>query len=120
MIYYTTPYTFFNNGPDNNILETCNKVYEDIEKLKDDFDIAIISFGAYSNLLAHYININLNKDIVTTGGNISTWFGILNVRTKEFHIKNNVILDNEEYYITEVPEEYKPKDYMKIENGCYW
>ena len=120
MIYYTTPYTFFNNGPDNNILETCRKVYEDIEKIKDDFDVAIISFGAYSNLLGQYININLNKDIFTLGGNITTWFGILNVRTKEFHIKNNIILDNKEYYITEIPEEYKPNDYMKIENGCYW
>jgi uncharacterized OB-fold protein len=49
------------------ILETCTKVYEDIDKIKDDFVVAIISFGAYSNLLAHNININLNKDIVTLG-----------------------------------------------------
>lgn len=120
MIYYTSPYTFFNNGPDNNILETCKKVYEDIEKIKDDFDIAIISFGAYSNLLGQYIDNNLKKDIFISGGNVSIWFGILNNRIKQYNIKNNIIYNNIEYYITEIPEEYKPIDYMKIENGCYW
>ena len=28
--------------------------------------------------------------------------------------------ENEEYYITTIPDEYKPNDYMKIEDGCYW
>jgi len=120
IICYTSPYTFFNNGPDENILETCNKINEDITNIKEKFDIAIISVGAYSNLIALHINKNLNKDSITIGGELPGWFGILNNRAKSNLNKNNIILENKEYYITEIPDEYKPTDYMKIENGCYW
>jgi hypothetical protein len=34
-------------------------------------------------------------------------------------MKNNIDV-NYEFWITEIPEEYKPKDYIKIEYGCYW
>ena len=120
MVYYTSPYTFFNKGPDKNILETCENVFNDIEKIKDDFDLVVISFGAYSNLLAYYIESRLNKDTITLGEQIQTYFGIINGRKKYFMKQNNEELKNKEYYITEIPEEYKPENYMKIEKGCYW
>ena len=28
--------------------------------------------------------------------------------------------DNSQYWILNIPNEYKPKNYMRIENGCYW
>ncbi len=120
MIYYTSPYTFFNNGPDNNILETCNNIFNDIEKLKDDFDVAVICFGAYSNLLAYHINTKLNKDTLTIGDMFQECFGIINGRHRNHIIKNNITLENKELYIYDIPDEYKPHDYKKIENGCYW
>jgi hypothetical protein len=27
---------------------------------------------------------------------------------------------NKEYWIMNIPDEYKPNNYMKIEGGCYW
>jgi hypothetical protein len=27
---------------------------------------------------------------------------------------------DERYWITMIPDEYKPKDYQLIEGGCYW
>lgn len=110
ILTYTTPYTFFNNGPDNNCLETCLKIQNDIKKIIEDFDIALIAFGSYSALIAGYIN-ELNKDACIMGGEMQQFFGIASKRHTPIDTK---------YWITEIPEKYKPIDYLKIENGCYW
>jgi hypothetical protein len=28
--------------------------------------------------------------------------------------------ENKEYWVTTIPDEYKPPNYEKIEDGCYW
>ena len=118
ILTYKYPYTFFNNGPHNNILETCDHEFNQILNIYDinSYDNVIISCGAYSNLLAEKF-YNLNKNVCTVGGDLQGFFGIANKRTKDWN-KNNFI--NSEYWILDIPEEYKPDDYMKIENGCYW
>jgi len=120
IIGYTSPYTFFNSGAISNILETTDKMTQDIEKYKDDFDVAIIAVGAYSTLLAGYISDNMKKDTCCVGGDLQAYFGIANNRTKQYYHKNNIAYPCPECWIMDIPEEYKPKDYMKIENGCYW
>lgn len=122
VLAYTTPYTFFNSGPDQNMIETCERVFRDIEARKDDFDVAVISFGAYSNLLAHWIDTRLQKQTITLGEEMQFYFGILSQRRKEKMAKaeEEAVAENEHLYITHIPEEYKPKNYHKIENGCYW
>lgn len=87
-----------------------------IKKFDRNYDIAIISCGNYSNLLANTID-KLHKDVIVLGGLIQPYFGILNKRSRDC----KDIMDNiNEFWITEIPDKYKPKDYMKIENGCYW
>jgi hypothetical protein len=105
-------YTFFNNGPDNNILETVEKLCMHIKEY--DFDGAIISAGAYSCLFADYIENNLKKDIFIIGGDLPLYFGIETKRIQKFN-KDKI----NEYFI-KVPDNMKPKDYIKIEDGCYW
>lgn len=109
MSYIENPYTFFNNGPDENILETANKICKEIST--KEFDVAIVSCGAYSSILAHHIIHIMGKDAITMGGELLTLFGIKTGRdtTSSFN----------EYWIS-VPDHLKPNDYMKIENGCYW
>lgn len=114
VVDYTTPYTFFNNGPDGNILETCSKIKNDIKKLKNQFDIAIIGFGAYTCLLAGFIDGELGKDAICLGRLLTYYFGIA---AKSFSTEN---LPNESYWIKNIPDEYKPIGYEKIENGAYW
>jgi hypothetical protein len=110
--YFENGYTFFNNGPDSNILETVDNLFNKIKKY--DFDGAIISAGAYSCLLADMIITKLNKTVFVIGGGLSYYFGISNKRTKIFH--SNEIND----FFIEVPEHLKPLGYEKIEDGCYW
>lgn len=107
------PYCFHNNGPHENYFETLDIVFEEIKKI--DFDIAILGCGAYGHMLSHKIDKELNKDAIYVGGSIQTLFGIISSREKEHgKIKYN------EYWITEIPVEYRPNNYKLIENGCYW
>lgn len=119
--YYTNMYTFFNKGPHNNILETIDYLFNNVNNTinSNDYDMVIISAGAYSNLLAKQF-YDIDKDVLTIGGDLQNIFGILNGRCRQFNLKSGKKIENEEYYITTIPDEYKPNDYMKIEDGCYW
>lgn len=136
IIAYKNPYTFFNSGPHNNIFETVLHIKNEIVVFKDDFDCAIISCGAYSCLIADEL-IKWNKDVCTlgflnpmrnpsfswyctAGGSLQAIFGIFNARMKQHNpnILNELV--NKEYWIMNIPDEYKPVNYMKIEGGCYW
>jgi hypothetical protein len=117
---YTYPYTFFNNGPHNNILETAEYNFNIImQTVTDEYDSVLIGCGAYSCLLAKKF-YDIGKNVCTLGGDLQTYFGIANTRLKNDYLKNNLEFNNKEYWILEIPEEYKPVDYMKIEDGCYW
>jgi hypothetical protein len=117
---YIFPYTFFNNGPHNNILETSEIIFNNIiETIKEDYDSVLISCGAYSCLIAKQF-YDIGKNVCTIGGDMQTFFGIQNSRLKKWNKEQNKELPNKEYWILDIPEECKPIDYMKIENGCYW
>jgi hypothetical protein len=110
-------YTYFNDGPHNNSFETANYIFNLIKKI--EFDVAIISCGSYSLILSNLIRKELNKDIITLGNELSFIFGIVGKRSKNIYNYdyNN---ENNKYYITNIPESYKPDCYEKIEGGCYW
>jgi len=117
---YKMTYTFFNKGPHNNILETTDYIYNDIiTNINDDYDSVLISCGAYSCLIAKKF-YDIGKNVLTIGGDLQSMVGILNKRTKYYYIKHNIEIPNKEYWILDIPEEYKPNDYQKIEDGCYW
>jgi len=107
------PYCFLNNGPHRNYFETLDAVFEEIRNI--DFDIALLGCGAYGHMLCHRIHEELNKDAIYIGGSIQTIFGILSKREKDC---SNLPVNK--YWITDIPEEYKPENYKSIENGCYW
>jgi hypothetical protein len=124
-INYNYPYKFYNDGPDNNVFETLDKIKKDIENI--DFDIAILSCGADGGILTDYIDSHLKKDAIYIGGTLPILFGIIGNRHKQedqnkynSYYKNKKYENILNYIITEIPEIYKPKVYKQIENGCYW
>ena len=106
---YENSYTFFNNGPDGSILETADKICAEVSHRQ--FDVAIVSCGAYSSLIGNYIRRKMEKDVIVVGGDLLSIFGIKAGRNKNSTFN--------EYWVS-VPDHLKPRDYMKIENGCYW
>ena len=95
------------------------KIVGDGNNKNNAYDSVLISCGAYSCLIAKKF-YNIDKNVCVVGGELQPYFGILNNRTKEYNLKNNIKIENEQYWIMEIPNEFKPNDYMKIENGCYW
>lgn len=108
----TTPYCFLNNGPHNNYFETLDSIFNDVQT--KDFDIALLGCGAYGHMLTHKIH-EMGKDAIYIGGCITNIFGILSSRERE-----HTDLKINKYWITEIPERFRPANYKDIENGCYW
>lgn len=107
-------YTWLNNknGVELNFIVSLNKICNDIKKEIDNFDVVIISVGAYSPFILDYIYNFLKKEALVAGGELFNYFGISTKR-------NNPERIEKEYHIF-VPDELKPLDYEKIEGGCYW
>jgi hypothetical protein len=110
---YKFPYCFLNNGPHSNYHETLDVVFDEIKHI--DFDLVLLGCGCYGHMLCHKISEELNKDAIYLGGSVQTIFGILSSRERE---QSN--LPHNEYWIREIPVEYRPTNYKEIENGCYW
>lgn len=113
LLTYKFPYTFENQGPHQNYFETLQAVFDEIKQM--DFDIAIMGCGCYGHMLTHKIDRELNKDAIYIGGSITNLFGILTARERR---ANTVKLNP--YWITKIPEEYRPPNYERIEDGAYW
>jgi len=115
LIAFENRYTFFNNGPNNNNLETFEKMCDELLNINSDYETAIISCGSYSLLFADFIH-KLHKNVIILGGSeINTMFGIKHQRYLDF---NPNFIYNEHWI--DIPEELKPECYKNIENGCYW
>ena len=75
----------------------------------------MLGCGAYGHMLTHKIHSELNKDAIYVGGTITNLFGILSSREMKYtDLKHN------EFWITQIPDKYKPSNYKSIEDGCYW
>lgn len=79
---------------------------------KKDFDIALIGCGAYGLPLAAYVK-QKGKQAIHIGGGLQLFFGILGKRWENWKIPTN------KYWTKPLKEDY-PKNYKKIEGGCYW
>lgn len=95
---YTTPTTHLNHGEDKNFFETLDRVTGDIAGIKGvhDFDLAVISFGAYGCLLADRI-VGMGRSAMTIGSGIYDLFPV-----------------------GEIPKDKRPAGWEKIEGGRYW
>ena len=82
------------------------------------FDIALLGCGAYGHMLTHKIHSELKKDAIYIGGPITNFFGILSTRELNHGMGKDIVLN--EYWITTIPESFRPSNYKYIEDGCYW
>ena len=93
---------------------------EHLERMKNemeskDFDIALISAGAYALPLAHHAK-KMGKIGITCGGELQLFFGVMGKRWEKME---KVAKYQNEYWIRPSESE-RPANWREIENGCYW
>jgi hypothetical protein len=80
-----------------------------------DFDVALISAGAYALPLAHHAK-KLGRIGITCGGELQLFFGVLGKRWEQME---KVRKYQNEYWVRPSESE-RPANWREIENGCYW
>jgi hypothetical protein len=116
MMTYKSINTFFNDGPDNNNLETCEKMCNEILDMDRVYDTIWISCGSYSCLIAYYLSKHIDVNIIIFGGtDINNIFAINHQRNEILNPRGTY----NEFWVS-VPEHLKPHNYKLIEGGCYW
>jgi hypothetical protein len=108
--YQTSCSEISDNGDWNSLL---NNMIEDIKII--DFDIALIGCGCYDIPLSTAIK-NMGKQSIIIGGGLQIMFGI---KGKRWDTHNPISSFYNDYWIRPSNEE-KPKEFRKVEGGCYW
>lgn len=90
---------------------------KEINKIKDSFDVALVSCGGYGNLVCNHI-FDIGKSAIYVGGVLQMYFGILGNRWVQERPDILRLYLNEKWHRPEAEE--RPKGFEKIENSCYW
>lgn len=112
---YRFPYLFSTQTEESerDWVDVFSRVTTDLSKT--DFDIAIIGCGGLSLPIAAYCK-SIGKQAIHLGGAAQLLFGIRATRY-EADPKYRSLMNN---YWIRPPEEERPKEFMSVENGCYW
>lgn len=86
-----------------------------IEMEQSDFDVALISAGAYALPLAFHAK-KLGKVGITCGGELQLFFGVVGKRWEQF---DKVTKYRNEFWVRPSEDE-RPANWREIEDGCYW
>jgi len=116
-VFYKTYQTNAGNKLHNNWFETYNLMVNDINNI--DFDIALVSCGAYGLPLCNYIKTKMNKSAIYIGGGLQLLFGVMGERWGNNEMWNRIIRENDTKFIKPSGDEIM-KNFNKIEGGCYW
>ena len=90
---------------------------DEIEKIKDTFDIALCSCGGYGNLVCAEL-YKLDKSAIYVGGVLQMFFGIYGNRWLTERPDVLRLFMNQHW--SRPSETEKPQGHNLIENGCYW
>lgn len=99
-------------------LEELSDFYKRFDKLKELYDVALLSCGGYGNLICNHIFTVHEKSAIYMGGTLQMAFGILGRRWL-LERPDIVRLYMNEYW-TRTKDTEKPKGHENIEGGCYW
>jgi hypothetical protein len=89
---------------------------DQLDTIKDDYDIALVSCGGLGNLVCNHI-YNSNKSAIYVGGVLSVWFGVYNNRMMEEKSDILKLYMNEHWSRPKISE--RPQGWEKVERGCY-
>jgi hypothetical protein len=88
-----------------------------LDKIKDTYDIALVSCGGYGNLVCSHI-YKSGKSSIYVGGVLQMYWGILGNRW--FSDRPDIIRLFLNKSWTRPKDSEKPANHKSIENSCYW
>jgi len=94
-----------------------NEFTKELDKIKDDYDVALVSCGGYGNLVCNHI-YNSGKSAIYVGGTLQMYFGILGSRWLRERSDILRMFLNEHW--SRPKESEKPPGHQAIEKSCYW
>lgn len=115
-IFLKPPQTHGNNSS-RVFHEELNDFIIEIKKIKNDFDVALVSSGGYGNLICNEL-FKMNKSSIYIGGVLQMYFGIYGERWLRERSDIMKLYKNE--FWSRPKEQEKPKNYKNIEDSCYW
>lgn len=92
--------------------------YHKLDKIKNDYDIALLSCGGYANPILNHIYTKHRKSGMYIGGTLQMFFGIYGNR---WLLERSDILRlyiNNHWVRPLISE--RPLGFEKVENSCYW
>ena len=90
---------------------------KNLEKIKDDFDIALCSCGGYGNIVVNHI-YEMGKSAIYVGGVLQMYFGIYGMRwMRERKDIMNLYMNS---YWSRPKEKEKPEGFENVEESAYW
>ena len=90
---------------------------DELEKIKDTFDVALCSCGGYGNLVCSEL-FDMGKSAIYIGGVLQMYFGIYGERWLKERPDIMKLYMNEHW--SRPKEEEKPSGFEKVEDSCYW
>jgi len=111
--FITAPISLGGAHDGKNWIDHLERMKNEMESI--DFDIALISAGAYALPLAHHAK-KLGRIGITCGGELQLFFGVIGKRWE--HMEKVTKYQND--YWVRPSESERPTNWREIENGCYW
>lgn len=106
--------------PHSNWCETYASMCDEIREKKDLFDVAVLSCGAYGLPLCTFVREELNKTAIYVGGELQLWFCVRGARWENRLRKIFEKRPELERHWCRPSTTEKPKNFMNLEQGCYW
>ena len=88
-----------------------------VDNILNDFDVALVSCGGYANPICAHIYMK-GKSAIYVGGVLQMYFGILGNRWLKERPEIVKLYRNQHWTRPKAHE--RPKNSVKVENGCYW
>ncbi len=98
--------------------EELSEFYIKLDRLKELYDVALLSCGGYGNIISNHIFTEHKKSAIYMGGTLQMAFGILGKRWLKERPDIVRLYMNEHW--THSKDTEKPKGFENIEGGCYW
>ncbi len=89
-----------------------------LDTLKNDYDVALLSCGGYGNLISNYIYEKHQKSAIYIGGVLSMYFGVYGKRWLQDRPSVIKMFLNK-HWSRPKPSE-RPDGSTSVEGGCYW